>query len=118
MVTVVIKDSLGESMPEERPGAAPSGGRTESDFNVVWPSISSEILPIIDLEIFPLKYDRSGTQKRLQARGQVLWNCRKRGYMTYTALTGKSEIHTVSIYISHNIYACIDTDWNRYLRDT
>ena len=93
-------------------------GQTETGFNVVWPSTSPEILPIVELEIFPLKYDHSGIQKRLLARGQVLWNCRKRRYMTYTALTGKSEIHTVSIYIIHNIYACIDTNWNRYPRDT
>jgi hypothetical protein len=72
-------------------------GRKESYVDVTWPSTSSSILPIVDLEYFPLKYDRLGTKERLLKRGQLLWNCRKRRYMSYRVSGGKSDIQTVRI---------------------
>jgi hypothetical protein len=76
-------------------------GRKVEIFDVMWPTASSsEVMPIIELNLFPLKYDRSGIKKRLLARGQVLWNCRKRRYMSYTLPTDKSDTQTVRIQIS------------------
>ncbi|KFY89917.1 hypothetical protein V498_06261 [Pseudogymnoascus sp. VKM F-4517 (FW-2822)] len=43
-----------------------------SENNISWPSTSSEILPIVDLNLFPLKYDNVGTKQRLLKRGQLL----------------------------------------------
>ncbi|KAE9368086.1 hypothetical protein N431DRAFT_310480, partial [Stipitochalara longipes BDJ] len=57
--------------------------RKENAVDVIWPSTSSAALPIVHLEIFPLKFDRLGTKERLLKRGQLLWSCRKRRYMSY-----------------------------------
>ncbi|KAH8747123.1 hypothetical protein BGZ57DRAFT_777353 [Hyaloscypha finlandica] len=73
--------------------------RKESIVDAIWPSTSSAILPIVDLEYFPLKYDTAGTKQRLLARGQVLWNCRKRSYMSYRAPRGKGDIQMVRLQI-------------------
>ncbi|KAH7370954.1 AAA family ATPase [Rhexocercosporidium sp. MPI-PUGE-AT-0058] len=82
--------------------------RKESIFEVTWPSTSSEILPIVDLELFPLKYDQVGTKQRLLDRGQLLWNCRKRRYMSYRVPGSKGAIQTVKVYprymIDMNMY--------------
>lgn len=72
-------------------------GQKESYVTVTWPSSSLAILPIVDLEFFPLKYDRLGTKGRLLKRGQLLWNCRKRRYMSYRVSGGKHDVQTVRI---------------------
>jgi hypothetical protein len=75
-------------------------GRKEGVFNIAWPFTSSETLPITDLEIFPLRFDGGGTKERLLKRGQLLWNCRKRKYMSYKGPAGhggNDEAQTVSI---------------------
>jgi hypothetical protein len=73
-------------------------GRKENTVNIRWPSTSSAILQIVDLELFPLKHDRIGTRQKLLARGQVLWKCRKRRYMSYRVPGGKGDIQTVRKY--------------------
>jgi hypothetical protein len=65
--------------------------------NLEWPSTLSEILPIVDLDLFPLKYDNAGTNQRLLRRGQLLWNCRKRGYMSYRVPGSESDPEAVRI---------------------
>lgn len=65
--------------------------------NIAWPSTSSEILPIVGLDLFPLKYDNVGTKQRLLKRGQLLWNCRKRGYMSYRVPGSEGDPQTVRI---------------------
>jgi hypothetical protein len=76
--------------------------RKETIVDVTWPSTSSATLPIVDLNVFPLKYDRAGTEKRLLARGQLLWSCRKRRYMSYRVPGVKGDIQTVRIHMIYN----------------
>jgi hypothetical protein len=71
-------------------------GRKGSTVEITWPSTTpSEILPIVDLDVFPLKYDRVGTKQKLLDRGRLLWKCRKRRYMSYRIPGGKGDIQTV-----------------------
>jgi hypothetical protein len=59
--------------------------RQETQFEVdEWPSESSGVMPIADLDIFPLKYAAPGVEDRLRRRGLVLWSCRKWRYMGYS----------------------------------
>jgi hypothetical protein len=73
-------------------------GRKGNTVVITWPSTSSEILPIVDLELFPLKYDLVGTKQKLLVRGQLLWKCRKRRYMSYRVPGGKGDIQTARKY--------------------
>jgi hypothetical protein len=73
--------------------------RKESIIDIRWPSKSPEIVPIVDLGLFPLKYDGLGAKQRLLARGKLLWSCRKRRFMSYKAPGGKGDIQAVRIYI-------------------
>jgi hypothetical protein len=94
-------------------------GRKDEIVDVMWPTTSSsEIVPIMELNLFPLKYDRGGMEKRMLVRGQVLWNCRKRRYMTYTLQTGKSDIQTVRIYIPTQPRRKVRADLYRCIQDT
>jgi hypothetical protein len=73
-------------------------GRKGSPVEITWPSGPSEILPIVNLDVYPLKYDRVGTKQKLLARGQLVWKCRKRRYMSYRVPGPKGDIQTVRIY--------------------
>ncbi|KAM3070520.1 hypothetical protein ACMFMG_010341 [Clarireedia jacksonii] len=68
--------------------------RKHSVVKVTW-LFNSAIVPIVDLEFFPLKYDRVGTKDRLLARGKLLWRCRKRRYISYRVPDSKNDVQTV-----------------------
>jgi len=62
---------------------------------IQWPS-KTDTLAITELDIFPLRYDRSGLEERLRVRGRQFWECRKRAFVGYESPNPRFEMQSVS----------------------
>jgi uncharacterized protein DUF7025/ATPase family protein associated with various cellular activities (AAA) len=56
--------------------------RLSTTLNVTWPGTSGT-MPIVDLQVYPLKYDVHNIEQRLRTRGQKFWNCRHGRFVAY-----------------------------------
>ncbi|KAG9532239.1 MFS general substrate transporter, partial [Aureobasidium melanogenum] len=51
---------------------------------VAWPSgLSLNAIPVVNLEVFPLRFGGEELKERLKQRGQTLWDCRFKKYVSY-----------------------------------
>lgn len=59
--------------------------REPASLTVDWPFSDNEEVPIDELNIYPLRLDRSGIYERLMKRGLKFWDCRNGKYISYTS---------------------------------
>ncbi|KAL4910568.1 P-loop containing nucleoside triphosphate hydrolase protein [Aspergillus multicolor] len=62
----------------------------EFEMRLDWPASAAadSAVPITSLEIYPLRYAASGVEKRLKARGELFWRCRKQCFVAYNPPDG------------------------------
>jgi hypothetical protein len=62
-----------------------------------WPSSAAldDAVKITNLDIYPLRYADSSVEKRLKARGEVFWSCRKQSVVAYDPPNGLLGIQMV-----------------------
>ncbi|KAF2113907.1 hypothetical protein BDV96DRAFT_661132 [Lophiotrema nucula] len=70
--------------------------RIEKDFVVKWQAVS-DIVPISDLQIYPLRFDKTGLQERLRRRGIDFWACRWRKFVSYDVPLQGIEVQIVGL---------------------
>lgn len=64
---------------------------------VTWPvGESPNPIPIVTLGAFPLRFGKQELKDSLKQRGQMLWNCRFRKYVSYEDTSSTPNTHTVS----------------------
>ncbi|KAG9672488.1 P-loop containing nucleoside triphosphate hydrolase protein, partial [Aureobasidium melanogenum] len=72
--------------------------RRMESLRVVWPSGSSpDAIPIVNLETFPLQFGDDDLRDRLMQRGQMLWDCRFRKYVTYEDSSSAPDMQTTNL---------------------
>ncbi|KAH0044111.1 P-loop containing nucleoside triphosphate hydrolase protein, partial [Aureobasidium melanogenum] len=65
---------------------------------VFWPSgLSQDTIPVNTLKAFPLRFGGQEMKKRLMQRGQMLWNCRSRKYVTYEDSLSTPDMQTTNL---------------------
>lgn len=75
--------------------------RKMESLRVVWPSGSSQdAISIVALETFPLRFGGDELIQRLKQRGQMLWDCRFRKYVTYEESSSTLDMQTVSLRLN------------------
>jgi hypothetical protein len=67
---------------------------------VSWPKNDSDKIPITSLSVYPLKFDQSGLEEKLRARGQTFWKCRKRNFVSYESPSRSFDIGVVPTPLS------------------
>ncbi|SPO04285.1 related to TOB3 (member of AAA-ATPase family) [Cephalotrichum gorgonifer] len=73
--------------------------REEKGLTVFWPHGSGDEIPITSLDIYPLRFDRSGLREALRMRGETFWSCRKRRFVSY-----KSPATTLEMQVANPRY--------------
>ncbi|KAG9854832.1 P-loop containing nucleoside triphosphate hydrolase protein, partial [Aureobasidium melanogenum] len=72
--------------------------RKVEPMRVVWPSGSSlDAISIVALEAFPLRFGGDELKQRLKQRGQMLWSCRFRKYVTYEESSSAPDAQTTNL---------------------
>jgi hypothetical protein len=66
--------------------------------NIHWPS-DSNIVPITDLEVYPLTYGIDGLKDELRTRGEIFWACRSRKFVNYNVPLRGMEVQIVRLRI-------------------
>lgn len=84
---------------------------------VTWPS-RNDLIKITALEIFPLRYDKSGLKEKLERRGRQFWACRKRAFVGYESLTPTLDAQTVRAKVNDKQAAVLILTRQRLLYDT
>jgi hypothetical protein len=69
-------------------------------FTVDWPFLIDEEVFIDQLNVYPLRFDRSGLYDRLLKRGLQFWDCRNGKYILYTAPASGIKTQAVCFYNS------------------
>jgi hypothetical protein len=72
--------------------------RNKTVLNTHWPS-DSNIVPITDLEVYPLTYGIDGLKDELRARGEIFWACRSRKFVNYNVPLRGMEVQIVRLRI-------------------
>ena len=57
--------------------------RTEESLLVRWPDNPDTVVPITNLNAYPLRYGTPGQEEKLLARGAKFWSCRRRICISY-----------------------------------
>ena len=76
---------------------------------ITWPS-RDDLIEITALDIFPLRYDKSGLKEKLRKRGQQFWACRKRAFVGYEFPTPSLDVQTVSTPVNDEQAEGFETD--------
>lgn len=69
--------------------------KQESIHAVKWPSGGEDTIDVKDLNMYPLRFDQTGLEERLRARGEKFWPLRSRRFVSYNAKHPSFEIRTV-----------------------
>jgi hypothetical protein len=71
--------------------------KTET-LQVTWPADSAvDTISILSLQVYPLRFGGEELRKRLRGRGQKLWDCRFRKFVSYNDSESSSGIQAVSL---------------------
>lgn len=76
--------------------------KQSKEFQFHWPS-SSDTIPISELQAYPLRYNRTGLEKRLRRRGRIFWTCRWKRFVSYDVPHQGLEVQQVSLTIVANL---------------
>jgi hypothetical protein len=70
--------------------------RENQEISVAWPVKEDRPIPIRDLAVYPLRFDKTEAIKQhLRVRGHMFWSCRKRNFVTSPAESSAFEIRVV-----------------------
>jgi hypothetical protein len=68
--------------------------RQEKELQIQWPS-SSESIFMTNLQVYPLRFDNTELEGRLERRGREFWYCRHRRFVSYDVPLKGMEIQIV-----------------------
>ncbi|OJD32646.1 aaa family atpase [Diplodia corticola] len=64
---------------------------------VEWPSANEDTIDVTALGIYPLRFDQTGLEERLRARGEKFWGLRYRTFVSYSSKSPSFEIRTTNL---------------------
>lgn len=73
--------------------------KMSTTLTVSWPS-KSDVIPISQLQVFPLRLDKTGSEEVLRRRGKIFWSCRKQRFVDYDVPPQGMEFQKVKSVIS------------------
>jgi hypothetical protein len=76
-----------------------SFSKKTTTLTVSWPS-KSDVIPISQLKVFPLRLDKTGSEEVLRRRGGIFWSCRKQRFVDYDVPPQGMEVRKVKSVIS------------------